>query len=122
MIKTQQVNRYNKIIIEDITKIQQYISIYSPTPLQYGAVKAFDVVLQQSEIECYKRQRNIAITILIKALKANGEGDNAMSTSHVYEIKITEKLKTKPEPTISKEKMVEYKANVEKYLGKRHLI
>jgi hypothetical protein len=44
---------------------------------------------------------------------------SAVAKNYVYEIKMTEKLKTKPEPTISKEKMVEYKANVEKYLGKR---
>ena len=46
----------------------------------------------------------------------------AIAKSYVYEIKMTEKLKTKPEPTISKDKMVEYKANVYKYLGKPHSI
>ena len=43
---------------------------------------------------------------------------SAVAQNHVYEIKMTEKLKTKPEPIISKEKMAEYKANVEKLLRK----
>ena len=38
----------------------------------------------------------------------------------MYEIKITEKLKDKPEPTITKEMMEEAQKNVEKYLPKKN--
>jgi len=42
---------------------------------------------------------------------------SASAQNYVYEMRVT-KGQEKPEPTISKEKLDEYRKNVEKYLSK----
>lgn len=45
---------------------------------------------------------------------------SAVATKYVYEVKLPRDGQRKPEPTVGREKIAEYKANVAKYLGKQN--
>lgn len=52
-------------LIEEMTKLQQYLYVSSPHPLQWGVVGAFDVDMSR-EVADYENRRNLVVETLSK--------------------------------------------------------
>jgi aspartate/methionine/tyrosine aminotransferase len=52
-------------LIEEMTKLQQYLYVSSPHPLQWGVVGAFDIDMSR-EVADYEKRRNLVVERLAK--------------------------------------------------------
>lgn len=60
-------------LLAEMTKLQQYLYVCAPTPLQHGAAAAFDVSLEPMVAE-YERRRNMVIEKLSRVTEVSMPG------------------------------------------------
>jgi len=60
-------------LIEEMTKLQQYLYVSSPHPLQWGVVGAFDVDMSR-EVADYERRRDLVVRTLSKVTEVPTPG------------------------------------------------
>lgn len=60
-------------LIAEMTKLQQYLYVCAPTPLQHGAAAAFDVSLEPMVVE-YQRRRDMVVEKLSRVTEVSVPG------------------------------------------------
>jgi aminotransferase len=101
-------------LIEEMTKLQQYLYVSSPHPLQWGVVGAFDVDMSR-EVADYENRRNIVVETLSKVTEVpfpggafyafvkvpDRFGDETNRAEHFFQEAVKRKLLIVPGRTFS---------------------
>lgn len=62
-----------KLLIEEMTKLQQYLYVSAPHPLQWGVMEAFDVDMSK-HIDDYQKRRDLVVSRLSKLTELSTPG------------------------------------------------